>query len=77
MSALTCPIAKRRSPWWEVIGGGTAHAERHVIGAVLIATLGRYANPAVNGFDRLAASEALSDIAEGGSSERPRAQIRD
>lgn len=42
-----------------------------VIGAVLIATLGRYVYPAVDGFDRLAArdelaaAEVLSDIAEG------------
>ncbi|WP_249351951.1 MFS transporter [Nocardiopsis akebiae] len=40
-----------------------------VVGSVLIATLGRYVYPAVNGFDRLAArdelaaSEVLSDIA--------------
>ncbi|MFI8526667.1 MFS transporter [Promicromonospora sukumoe] len=41
-----------------------------VVGAVLIATLGRYVYPAVDGFDRLAArdelaaAEVLSDIAE-------------
>ena len=53
-----------------------------VVGAILIGTLGRYVHPAVNGFDRLAASdelaasEVLSDIAESGgahgSSGRPR-----
>ncbi|TDQ52244.1 MFS transporter [Actinorugispora endophytica] len=57
-----------------------------VVGAVLIATLGRYVYPAVSGFDRLAArdelaaSEVLSDIAESGdthgSSGRPRAEAR-
>ncbi|WP_435106551.1 MFS transporter [Nocardiopsis synnemataformans] len=55
-----------------------------VVGAVLIATLGRYVYPAVNGFDRLAArdelaaSEVLSDIAESGDAHgspgRPRAE---
>ncbi|CAL9340208.1 MULTISPECIES: MFS transporter [Nocardiopsis] len=55
-----------------------------VVGAVLIATLGRYVYPAVNGFDRLAArdelaaSEVLSDIAGSGdahgSPDRPRAR---
>jgi MFS family permease len=55
-----------------------------VVGAVLIATLGRYVYPAVNGFDRLAArdelaaAEVLSDIAESGdahgSPDRPRAR---
>lgn len=54
-----------------------------VVGAVLIATLGRYVYPAVNGFDRLAArdelaaSEVLSDIAGSGDAHgspgRPRA----
>jgi MFS family permease len=55
-----------------------------VVGAVLIATLGRYVYPAVNGFDRLAArdelaaAEVLSDIAGSGdahgSPDRPRAR---
>ncbi|WP_223839245.1 MFS transporter [Nocardiopsis deserti] len=55
-----------------------------VVGAVLIATLGRYVYPAVNGFDRLAArdelaaAEVLSDIAGAGdahgSPDRPRAE---
>ncbi|MEU4285606.1 MFS transporter [Nocardiopsis dassonvillei] len=55
-----------------------------VVGAVLIATLGRYVYPAVNGFDRLAArdelaaAEVLSDIAgtgdAHGSPDRPRAE---
>lgn len=55
-----------------------------VVGAVLIATLGRYVYPAVNGFDRLAArdelaaSEVLSDIAGSGDAHgspgRPRAE---
>ena len=52
-----------------------------VVGAVLIATLGPYAYPAVPGFDRLAArdelaaSEMLSTIAEGGDgSARPHAR---
>ncbi|WP_232532487.1 MFS transporter [Nocardiopsis dassonvillei] len=55
-----------------------------VVGAVLIATLGRYVYPAVNGFDRLAArdelaaAEVLSDIAGSGdahgSPDRPRAE---
>ncbi|WP_444963439.1 MFS transporter [Nocardiopsis sp. M1B1] len=55
-----------------------------VVGAVLIATLGRYVYPAVNGFDRLAArdelaaSEVLSDIAGSGDTHgspgRPRAE---
>lgn len=56
-----------------------------VVGAILIATLGRYPYPAVAGFDRLAArdeiaaAEVLSDMAEGndavrslGNSQRPR-----
>ncbi|WP_419703418.1 MFS transporter [Promicromonospora sp. NFX87] len=57
-----------------------------VVGAVLIATLGRYVYPAVDGFDRLAArdelaaAEVLSGIAEShdvpASSDRPRAQVR-
>ena len=57
-----------------------------VVGAVLIATLGRYTYPAVSGFDRLAAqdelaaAEVLSDIAEGGddhvSAGTARAQVR-
>ncbi|RIV39249.1 MFS transporter [Micromonospora radicis] len=56
------------------------------IGAVLIATLGPYAYPAVHGFDRLAArdelaaSAVLSDIAEsnvtGSSSARPRSHVQ-
>lgn len=56
-----------------------------VVGAVLIATLGRYVYPAVDGFDRLAArdelaaAEVLSDIAETGDahtpSDRSRAQV--
>ncbi len=57
-----------------------------VVGALLIATLGPYAYPAVSGFDRLAArdelaaSEVLSDIADGnddapGTANRPPAQI--
>ncbi|PDP86649.1 MFS transporter [Glycomyces fuscus] len=55
-----------------------------VLGAILIATLGRYVHPAVNGFDRLAArdelaaAEVLSDIAETGGPQsspgRPRAE---
>ncbi|MGW8532002.1 MFS transporter [Nocardiopsis sp. NPDC055824] len=54
-----------------------------VLGAILIATLGRYVYPPVTGFDRLAArdelaaSEVLSGIAEGGdapgSPDRPKA----
>jgi MFS family permease len=56
-----------------------------VVGAVLIATLGRYVYPAVDGFDRLAArdelaaAEVLSGIAEShdvpASSGRPRPQV--
>ncbi|MFY7068464.1 MFS transporter [Nocardiopsis changdeensis] len=51
-----------------------------VAGAVLIATLGPYAHPAVDGFDRLAArdelaaAEVLSDIAGSGHPDRPRAR---
>lgn len=56
-----------------------------VIGAILIATLGPYAYPAVQGFDRLAArdelaaSEVLSTLADGGDSHgagRPHAPAR-
>lgn len=56
-----------------------------IVGAVLIATLGRYVYPAVDGFDRLAArdelaaAEVLSDIAEGheihSPADRPRPQV--
>ncbi|MFD6139414.1 MFS transporter [Promicromonospora sp. NPDC060271] len=56
-----------------------------VVGALLIATLGRYAYPAVDGFDRLAArdelaaAEVLSGIAESrdvtASSGRPRPRV--
>jgi predicted MFS family arabinose efflux permease len=56
-----------------------------VVGAVLIATLGRYVYPAVDGFDRLAArdelaaAEVLSGIAEShdvpAASDRPRSQV--
>ncbi|GAA3779646.1 MFS transporter [Plantactinospora mayteni] len=56
-----------------------------VVGAILIATLGPYTYPAVNGFDQLAArdelaaSEVLSDIAASsdirGSSDRPRVHV--
>ncbi|MEV0894062.1 MFS transporter [Promicromonospora sp. MEB111] len=48
-----------------------------VVGAVLIATLGRYTYPAVSGFDRLAArdelaaAEVLSDIAESHDTHTP------
>ncbi|MFI2363329.1 MFS transporter [Promicromonospora sp. NPDC019610] len=57
-----------------------------VVGAILIATLGRYVYPAVDGFDRLAArdelaaAEVLSSIAEQddapAASDRPRPRIR-
>jgi predicted MFS family arabinose efflux permease len=57
-----------------------------VIGAVLIATLGRYVYPAITGFDRLAAkdelaaAQVLSDIAERDDTHvpagRPHTQIR-
>jgi MFS family permease len=57
-----------------------------VIGAILIATLGRYTYPAVSGFDQLAArdelaaSEVLSDVTESSgphvSSSRPRTHVR-
>jgi MFS family permease len=54
-----------------------------VVGAALIATLGRYTYPAVNGFDQLAArdelaaSEVLSDIAESGDAPGPSVEPRD
>ncbi|WP_202805825.1 hypothetical protein [Actinopolymorpha alba] len=64
MSSVTHPTAKRRSPWWVVVGGGTANA---VGPQMYLATIGPFVLPIVEetGFSRTTVTGAYSVAAVG------------